>query len=95
MVNHMRTRVIICPNPKCHNKIKEPILLTTPAEHYYACPRCFIKLNEYTYAQEEYTGTTVEEYLQDSVFGRAAANARARAKDASDILAPNYRFRHP
>lgn len=40
--------VIICPNPNCHRKI-EPILLnnlsTTPAEQYYACPNCFIKLD--------------------------------------------------
>jgi len=42
--------VFICPNPKCHRKIEEPILLnnlsTTPAEQYYACPHCFIKLDE-------------------------------------------------
>jgi len=41
--------VIICPNPKCHREIEEPILLsdlsTTPAEQYYACPHCFIKLD--------------------------------------------------
>jgi len=41
--------LIICPNPKCHKKIEEPILLrnvsTTPAEQYYACPHCFIKLD--------------------------------------------------
>jgi len=40
---------IICPNPKCHREIEEPILLnnlsTTPAEQYYACPHCFIKLD--------------------------------------------------
>jgi hypothetical protein len=42
--------VIICPNPKCHRKIEEPILLnnlsTTPAEQYHACPYCFIKLDK-------------------------------------------------
>ena len=41
--------VVICPNPKCHRKIEEPILLnnlsTTPAEQYQACPHCFIKLD--------------------------------------------------
>jgi len=41
--------LIICPNPKCHKKIEEPILLNnlskTPAEQYYACPHCFIKLD--------------------------------------------------
>jgi len=41
--------VIICPNPQCHRKIAEPILLsdlsTVPAEKYYACPHCFIKLD--------------------------------------------------
>ena len=40
--------LIICPNPKCHRKIEEPILLsnlsTAPAEQYYVCPHCFIKL---------------------------------------------------
>jgi len=42
-------RVIICPNPECHRKIEEPILLsdlsTAPAQQYYACPHCFIKLD--------------------------------------------------
>jgi len=41
--------VIICPNPKCHGKIEEPILLNSSAtaaeEQYYACPHCFIKLD--------------------------------------------------
>jgi len=88
----MRTRVIICPNPKCHNKIEEPILLTTPAEHYYACPHCFIKLNAYTCApaRGEYMGTTVEEYLQDLV-----SSKEVRVRSALDILAPNSRFRQP
>jgi len=48
--------LIICPNPKCHRKIEEPILLsnlsTAPAEQYYACPYCLIKL-EVTSAQPE------------------------------------------
>lgn len=42
----MRAR--ICPNPKCQRMIEAPILLNnfseTPAERYYACPYCFIKL---------------------------------------------------
>jgi len=41
--------VVICPNPKCRRKIEDPILLNilsaTPAEQYYACPHCFIKLD--------------------------------------------------
>jgi len=41
--------LIICPNPKCHKKIEEPILLsnvsTAPAEQHYACPHCFVKLD--------------------------------------------------
>ncbi len=41
--------VVICPNPKCHRKIEESILLnnlsTEPGEQYYACPYCFIKLD--------------------------------------------------
>jgi len=44
-----KSRVIICPNPKCHREIEEPILLNnfskTPAEQYYACPHCLIKLD--------------------------------------------------
>jgi hypothetical protein len=40
---------IICPNPKCHREIEEPILLNnlskTPTEQYYACPHCLIKLD--------------------------------------------------
>lgn len=47
MVNHMRGR--ICPNPRCGREIGKPILLynlsATPAEQYYACPRCFTKLS--------------------------------------------------
>ncbi len=39
----------ICSNPRCQRKIEEPILLnclsTRPAERYYACPHCFIKLD--------------------------------------------------
>ncbi len=49
MVNHMGPRTIFCSNPRCHRKIEEPILLnnlsTTPAEQYYACPHCFMKVN--------------------------------------------------
>ena len=41
--------VTICSNPRCQRKIEEPILLnclsTKPAERYYACPHCFIKLD--------------------------------------------------
>ena len=50
---------IICPNPKCHREIEEPILLnnlsTTPAEQYYACPHCFIKLGEEAETEEDIT----------------------------------------
>jgi len=42
----------ICPNLNCHRKIEEPVLLNnlsiTPAEQYYACPHCFMKLNVHT-----------------------------------------------
>ncbi len=51
--------VVICPNPKCHRKIGDPILLnnlsTTPAEQYYACPYCFIKLSEDAEKDEDIT----------------------------------------
>lgn len=44
-----KSAVIICPNPKCHREIEDPILLNnlskTPAEQYYACPHCLIKLD--------------------------------------------------
>ena len=44
----MGPQIIFCPNPRCHRRIEEPILLndqsTTPAEQYYACPRCFMKV---------------------------------------------------
>jgi len=44
-----KSGVIICPNPKCHKEIEEPILLNNlskmPPEQYYACPRCLIKLD--------------------------------------------------
>ncbi len=53
MGNRRRARVIICPNPRCKQEIKEPILLnnlsTIPAGYYYACPHCLIKLNTYVY----------------------------------------------
>jgi hypothetical protein len=39
-----------CPNPECHEKIEEPIVVSdvsrTRVERYYACPHCFIKLDE-------------------------------------------------
>ena len=40
---------LACPNPQCKKTISKPILLTNlsekPAESYYACPRCLIKLD--------------------------------------------------
>ncbi len=43
------SRVFVCPNPKCHSKIEEPVLLnnwaTAAEEQYYACPHCFVKLD--------------------------------------------------
>jgi len=51
MENLMGARVTTCPNPKCQKKFEQPIFLnnfsTTPAEHYYACPHCFMKLHAY------------------------------------------------
>lgn len=87
MVSNIRTPLIICPNPLCHKKIKEPILLTTPREHYYACPHCFIEINAYT-------GECMhpEESFKDSVTDRTAAT---HPRNALDILAPNRRFRNP
>ena len=52
MGNHLRMRATICPNPKCHRKVEEPILLnnfsTAPAEQYPACPNCFSRLKTYS-----------------------------------------------
>ncbi len=49
----MRSRVVVCSNPECQEKIEEPVLLNdlsvAPAEHYYACPRCLMKLETYGY----------------------------------------------
>lgn len=51
-----RSTNLICPNPKCKEEINKPILLTdfskTPAESYYACPRCMTKLNDAGKPQE-------------------------------------------
>jgi hypothetical protein len=63
---------IICPNPKCHREIEEPILLnnlsTTPAEQYYACPHCFIKLDENAENDEDITQeSTVDPSLHPSL----------------------------
>ncbi len=44
-----QSAVVVCPNPKCHGEIEEPILLnrlaTVAEEQYYACPHCLIKLD--------------------------------------------------
>jgi hypothetical protein len=41
--------LITCPNPECQEKIRELIVVsdvsTKPVERYYACPRCFFKLD--------------------------------------------------
>ena len=40
---------VTCPNPNCRMKIENLIIVsdvsTKPAERYYACPHCFIKLD--------------------------------------------------
>ena len=40
---------ITCPNPKCHERIGELVIVTdvskTPKEQYYACPHCYTKLD--------------------------------------------------
>jgi len=52
-----KSGVIICPNPKCHREVEEPVLLNnlskTPAEQYYACPHCLIKLDMEAKNEEE------------------------------------------
>jgi len=64
--------IIVCPNPKCHREIEEPILLnnlsTTPAEQYYACPHCFIKLDENAENDEDIAQeSTVDSSLHPSL----------------------------
>jgi hypothetical protein len=55
----MPSRVVVCPNPECRERIEEPILLNNlsvvPAEHYYACPRCFSKVDIYGYMRRSLT----------------------------------------
>ena len=57
----MRPRVVICPNPKCHKTIEEPVLLNNlsvaPAEHYYACPHCFMKMHAYPHLHRNLRST--------------------------------------
>ena len=64
--------VIICPNPECRRKIEEPILLSdlsvTPAEQYYACPHCFIKLDANAENEEDITQESASEPPLNSVF---------------------------
>jgi len=52
-----KSGLVTCPNPKCHREIEEPILLNnlseTPAEQYYACPYCLIKLDTETENEED------------------------------------------
>jgi hypothetical protein len=40
---------ITCPNPKCHKRIEELIIVTDastkPKEQYYACPHCYARLD--------------------------------------------------
>ena len=71
-----KSGVIICPNPKCHREIQEPILLNnlskTPAEHYYACPHCLIKLdmdaeNEKDVIEESAPGLPVHQSLEKTL----------------------------
>lgn len=44
-----KLETITCPNPECHKKIRELIVVsdvsTSPVEWYYACPFCFFKMD--------------------------------------------------
>jgi len=48
---------IVCPNPKCGKVFEEPLLLRDlskkPAEMYYVCPHCIIKLDKMPIQDEE------------------------------------------
>ena len=68
-----KLELIVCPNPKCRRKIEEPILLsdlsTAPAERYYACPHCFVKLdvdieNDENITQESASGPPLRPSLE-------------------------------
>ena len=47
----------ICPNPKCGKMFEEPLLLRDlskhPAERYYVCPHCIIKLDKFPVEDRE------------------------------------------
>ncbi len=55
----MRLRELdtVCPNPKCGKMFEEPLLLRdlskNPAERYYVCPHCIIKLDNCTVEYQE------------------------------------------
>jgi len=81
-----KSGVIICPNPKCHKEIEEPILLNnlskTPAEQYYACPRCLIKLdmdaeNEEDVMEESASGSAMHPSLE-KVLDAISTNQKER-----------------
>ncbi len=47
----------VCPNPKCGKMFEEPLLLRdlskNPAERYYVCPHCIIKLDDFAGEYQE------------------------------------------
>jgi hypothetical protein len=87
-----RSGVIICPNPKCHKEIEEPILLNnmsmTPPEQYYACPRCLIKLD----TEVENEKDTLEEHAPsppmhpslEKVLDAISASSQREIEDVED-----------
>jgi hypothetical protein len=88
-----KSGVIICPNPKCHQEIEEPILLNnlskTPAEQYYACPRCLIKLdtdaeNEEDVIEESATSSPMHPSLE-RVLDVISANSQKERKGVEGI----------
>jgi len=81
-----KSGVTICPNPKCHREIEEPILLNNlsrkPAEQYYACPHCLIKLD--TDAENE------EDVIEESA---PSPSMHPSLEKVLDVIATNQKER--
>lgn len=97
--------VITCPNPKCHRKIGEPILLnnlsTTPVEHYYVCPYCFIKLDADVESDEKVTQESGSpshpalEKLLDMISAQPQKEEEEKEKEEPTVKPPEKKGKGP
>jgi len=76
-----KSGIIVCPNPKCHRDIEEPILLNnlskSPVEQYQACPYCFVKLD--TDAENE------EDVMEESRLGSPLPPSLEKSRDSGSV----------